>query len=132
MLFGGKRGRAVFHAREVDHPDVFMRIADAVNIEKSRRDQRARTGLGRRWTLAHEFDLEPALFARLAQRGLLRILVKLDVAPDRKPFVQLLVMDHEHLRVMHDENRNREIDEFVKVWHCGREKIIQTAVSQRS
>ena len=66
MLLAGERGVTGLHPREVDHSDVFVRFADAVDVEESRADQRARPRTGRRRTLADQLDGEAAFLERLA------------------------------------------------------------------
>ena len=66
VFLGGERGGPPLHSREVDHSDVFVRVADAVDVEESRADQRARPWTGRRGTLADQIDGEAAFLERLA------------------------------------------------------------------
>jgi hypothetical protein len=70
-----------------------------------------------RGTLSHQFHVQAAFFLRFPKRRLLRILVQLDVPPDRKPAVELLVVDEEDPGVTHDEDGDGKIDEFMEMGH---------------
>ena len=97
MFLGGECELAVLGPRPVNHADVLVRVVDAMDVEKARRDERARAGLGRGRTFAEQFHVEAAFFLRLAQRGLLRVFVQFDVPAERQPFVQLAMMDQQNL-----------------------------------
>ena len=94
-----------------------MRAADAVDVEKSRRDERAGAGRSRGWPLAEQFHIETAFFLCLAQRGPLRVFVQLDVPAERQPFVQLAMVDDENPAVVDDKDGDGEINFFVDVGH---------------
>ena len=94
MLGGGEfYCGGIFWARPVDHADVLVRVADPVDVEKARCDERARAGRGRGRTFAEQFHIEAALFLRFAERGLLRVFIQFNVAAERQPFVQLAMVD---------------------------------------
>src|ERR1019366_1618546 len=76
-------------------------------------------GRGRWRTFAEQLHVEAAFFLRLAQRGLLRILVQLDVSAERQPFVQLAMVDEQYLVVVNDKDGDGEINFFVDVGHTG-------------
>jgi molybdate transport system substrate-binding protein len=120
MFFSGERKRPIFRARPINQPDVFVRVVDPVNVQKSWSNQSARAWFRRWWAFTQKFDVEPAFFARFAQRGLFGILVQLNMAANRQPFVELAVMHEEHSPVFDDENGDREIDLFVNMRHARR------------
>ena len=82
----------MLRSRPVNHPDVLMRLVDPVDVEKTRRDECPRAGLGRGRTLAEQLDVEAALFFGLAQRRLFRVFIQFYVATDRQPLVQLAMI----------------------------------------
>ncbi len=92
-----------------------------MDVEKARRNERAGAGRGRGRTFAEQFHVQPALFLRLAQRGLLRVFVQLDVSAERQPFVELAMVDEQNLAVVNDEDRDGEINFFVDVRHVVKE-----------
>src|SRR5260221_6229549 len=73
MLDGSKLGgggvAATLWPRPINQADVFVRVVDAMDVEKTRRDERARAGRSRGRTFAEQFHVESALFLRLAQRS---------------------------------------------------------------
>src|ERR1035441_7535618 len=117
MFLGGKRDFSIFGPRPVNHADVLMRFVDSVDVEKTRRDERARAGRSRGRTLAEQFHVEAAFFLRLAQRGLLRVFVQFDVPAERQPLVELAMVDEQNLAVVNDEDRDGKINFFVDVGH---------------
>src|SRR5258706_1376645 len=121
MLDGSKLGgggvAATLWPRPINQADVFVRVVDAMDVEKARRDERARAGRRRGRTFAEQFHVESAFFLRLAQRGLLRVLVQLDVAAQRQPFVELAMVDEQDVSVVTDKDRDGEINFFVDVRH---------------
>ena len=68
--------------RKIDHTDMFMRSADPVDIKKPGREQRASSWFRRGRSFAEQFNVKPTFFARFAQRGLLRILIKLNMTAE--------------------------------------------------
>ena len=68
-----------------------------MNIQKARRDQRARSIAGRWRPLADQFHRQAALFESFTKSGGLRILVQFDVPAQRQPAIELAMMDQEHL-----------------------------------
>ena len=94
---------------------MFVRFVDAMDVEKARSDERARARRSRGWTLAEQLHFESAFFLRLAQRGLFRVLVQLDVPAERQPLVELAMMDEQDFSVVNDKNRDGEINFFVDV-----------------
>ena len=117
MLDGRQGNPAVPWASPVNHPDVLVCVGDAVDVEETRRNQRARARLRCGRPLADQFHIEAALLLRFTQCRDFRIFVELDVPAEWQPFVEFAMMDQQYLAVMHDENRDREIDLFVKVGH---------------
>ncbi len=117
MLGSGKGERTVAGAGPVDHADVLVRVADAMDVEKARGDQGAGAGFGRGRPIANEFDVETAFLFGLAQGGGFRVFVELDVAAEGKPFVELAMMDEEDAILMDDKNRDGEINLIVYVSH---------------
>jgi hypothetical protein len=75
-LHGGGRSA---RPRKIDHADMLMRSADAVDIKKPRREQRAGSRFRRGRSFAEQFNVKPTFFAHFAQRGLLRIFIKLNM-----------------------------------------------------
>src|ERR1035437_67885 len=117
MLLSGKRKFAILRLRPINQADVFVRVRDAMDVEKARRDERACSGFGRGWTFAEQFDVEAAFLFRSAPRRLLRIFVQFDVPAERQPLVELAVMNQQNLSVLNDKNRDGEINFFVNVSH---------------
>src|SRR5438045_4111052 len=73
MLRAGQRQRAVFWPRPINHPNVLVSFRDAMNVQKTGSDQRARPGFSSRRTLSEQFHLEAALLPGFAQGRLLRV-----------------------------------------------------------
>ena len=121
MLVVGKGQRAILWPSPIDHAYVFVRVGDVMNVEKPRRNQGARAGGSGGRPFADEIDLEAALFFCFAQRRLLGILIQLDVAAERKPFIELAMMNQQDLPILNYENGDREIDLFMDVGHGARE-----------
>src|SRR5260221_7355154 len=49
VMLGGSEGeRSIFRPRPVDHADVFVRVANAMDVQKTRRNEGARARPGRR------------------------------------------------------------------------------------
>jgi len=109
-----------FWPRPVNHADVLVRFADAVDVEESRRDEGTGAGRSGGRTLAEQFHVEAAFFLRLAESSLLRVFIQFNVPAQRQPFVQLAVVDEQNLFVVDDEDGNREINSFVNVGHVGK------------
>jgi hypothetical protein len=99
---------------------MLVRVANAVNVQKPRRNQSARAGFRGRWPFTKKFDLEAALLASFAQGGLFGVFIQLDMPANREPFVQLSMMHEEHTALFDNENRDREIDLFMNMRHAGR------------
>ena len=55
MFLGGQRHIAAARAGEIDHPDVLVRVRDAMDVEEPRRNQSAHTRLTGRRTFAEQF-----------------------------------------------------------------------------
>ena len=106
-----------FGTRPVNHADVLVRLVNAMDVEKARRDERAGAGRSRGRTFAEQFHVEAAFFLRLAQRGLLRVLVQFDVPAQRQPLAELAMVDEQNLAIVNDKNRNGKINFFVDVGH---------------
>ena len=70
-------------------------------------------------TLPQQLALQPAFLAGLAQRRLLRIFIQLDVPAQRQPLVQRAMMDEQHPAVVHDKDRDREVNFLVDMCHSG-------------
>ena len=96
---------------------MLVRVADAVDVEKARRDEGACAGRSRGRTLAEQFHVEAAFFLCLAERSLLRVFVQLNMPAERQPFVQLAMMDEQNFAVVNDKNGDGEINFFVDVGH---------------
>src|SRR5436305_1356745 len=94
-----------------------MGVGDAMNIQKPRGDQRTRARPGCGWALAEQRDIETALLLRLAQRGLLRIFIELDVPAQRQPGVQLAMVNQQNLSAVNDKDGDRKINFLVNVSH---------------
>ena len=55
MLLGGESERTTFRPREVNHADVLMRVCNAMDIEKARREESTRAGFGSWGPLTEQF-----------------------------------------------------------------------------
>ena len=118
VFFGGARDvGGVFWACPVNHSDVLVCVGDAVNIQKPRGDQCACAGAGGWWTFAKQRDVHTALFPGFAQCRLFRVLIQFDVAAQRQPCIQFAMVDQQDLRVVDDEDGDREINFLVNVRH---------------
>src|ERR1043166_2535442 len=115
MFYGCERQRAGLRTREINHSDVLVHVVDTVDVEKTRRDQRACARFSRGWSLAEQLDFKAALLARFAKRSLLRFLIQFDMPAERQPFIEFAMMHQQHLALMNDKNRNREINGVVDV-----------------
>lgn len=60
---------------------------------------------------------QPALFADFPVKRLLRILVELNVAADRQPFIVGLMVNQEHLAAMDNADGNNKIKKIMNVRH---------------
>src|SRR6185437_8401526 len=119
MLPGGAlHGRGILRPRPINHADVLMRAGNAMNIQKPGRNQRARSRTGSGRALAEQNNIQTAFFLRLAQGSLFRVFIQLDMAAERQPGVQLAMMDEQDLRLVNDEDSDREINFFVDVRHA--------------
>ena len=113
----GVDATATLGPRPVNHPNVLVRIGDAMDVEESRRNQRTGAGAGGGWTFTEQFHVEAAFFLRLAQRRLLRVFIQFDVPAQWQPPVQFPMMNQQHLAIMHNKNGDGEINFFVNVGH---------------
>jgi hypothetical protein len=118
-MFSRREGKiAIPRPRPVDHADVFVGIGDAVDIKEPGRNK-SPGAMARRWgTFSQQFHFEAAFLLGFAHGGLFRIFVQLDVAAERKPLVELAVVDEENLRVMHNEDGDGKINFFVDMSHA--------------
>jgi hypothetical protein len=105
--------RCVARPGKVDHADMFMRGADAMDIEKPGRQQRAGSWFRRGRPFTEQFDIQPAFFTGFAQRRLFWIFVQLDMSAERQPLVQGSMMDEQDFGLLDNEDRNSEIDLIV-------------------
>ena len=117
MLLRGERDVATLGSRPINQADVFVRLRDAMNVEKPRGDECACARLRGGRTLAQQLDFQPAFLARLAQRRLLRVFVQFNVPAQRQPFVQLAVVNQQNLTVVDDKDGDGEINLLVNVSH---------------
>src|SRR5262249_22996127 len=96
---------------------VLMRRADAMDVQKSRCQQRARSRLGGGRSCAEEFHVQPAFFTDFAQGSLLRIFVQLDMPAQREPLVERPMVDEQYLCLLDNKDRDSEIDLVVNMRH---------------
>lgn len=122
MLFCSERKPATSWTCPIDHADMFMRLVDPMNVEKSWGDEGARSGTRGRRPVAQQFNLEAALLARFTQRRLLGILIQFDVAPEGKPLAEFSMVHQEDLCIIDNEDCDSEIDLLVNVRHEGSAK----------
>src|SRR5437867_11683723 len=118
MMFIGREGqRPILRARPINHADMLMRLADAVDVQEPWSNQGARAGASCGWSFAEQFHLEPTLLSRFAQGGLLRILIQFNVPAQRQPLVQLAMMNQQDFALVDDKDRCGEINLFMNVSH---------------
>ena len=118
MLESRKSDTSVLWSGPVNHADVLVRVGDAMNVQKARREKRAGARLGRRRTLAEQLDFQSTLLSRLTQGSLFRVLIQFNVPAERQPLVQLAMVNQQNLAVVNDENRHSEINLFMNVRHA--------------
>src|SRR5436309_8182019 len=120
LAFGQRQLSAILFTRPrpINHSDVLVRFVDAVDVQKSRRDQGPCAQPGRGRPLPQQLDFEAALFPRFPQGGLLRVFVQLDVAAQRQPLVQRSMVDEQYAALMNHKNGYSEIDLLVNVRHA--------------
>jgi len=117
MFRGGELDVAALGPRPVDHADVLVRVVDAMDVEKPRGDERAGAGRRRGRTFTEKFHVETAFLLGLAQGGLFRVLVQLDVPAEGQPLIELAMMDEQDFVFVNDKDGDGEIDFFVDVGH---------------
>src|SRR5258707_3850446 len=117
MLAGSKRERPIPGSRPINHSDVLMRVRNTMDVQKTRSNQCARPGSCRGRPLAKQFDIKAAFLLCLAQSCLLRVFVEFHMASEWQPFVQLAMMNHQHLAIVDNKNRHCEIYFLVNVSH---------------
>src|SRR5690349_16880417 len=107
-----------------------MGIADAMNVQKSWRNQRASAGAGCWRSFTQQLDFQAAFFPGLTQSRLLRIFIQLNVPAQRQPLIQLPMVNEQDLAGMHHEDRHRKIyflmdmSHSLPVWQCRRQSPI--------
>ena len=87
----------------------------AMDVEKSRRNQRACAVAGRRRTFAKQLDFQPAFLLRFAQRGDFRVFIQFNVSAEWQPFVELAMMNQQNLAAVNNKNCDSEINFLVNV-----------------
>jgi len=117
MLSWRKSGLPRFWAREINHANVFVRFTYAMNVQEARANERARARTRSGRTLANQLNIKAALFFGFAQRGLLWVLIKFNVAAKWKPSIQLLVMNDQNFSSVHNKDGDGEIYFLVNVCH---------------
>ena len=119
MFYGSElqSSGGITRPRKIDHADMLMRGADAVDIEKPGREQRTRSRFRRGRPCTEQFNVKPTFFTCFAQRSLFRIFVKLDVPAERQPLAQGPMMDEQDFRLLDHKDRDGEIDLVVNMWH---------------
>lgn len=90
-----------------------------MDVQKARRDQCARTGLGGGRALTEQFHIQAAFLFCFAQRGDLGIFIQFDMTTKRQPFVELAMMDQKDPAIVHDKNRHGKINLLMDVRHTG-------------
>ena len=126
MLRGRKRGLprlSYFGPREINHSNVLVRFANAVNIQKARANQRARTRTSCGRPLANQLNIKATLFFGFTQSRLLWVLIKFNVAAQWKPSIQFLVVNDQNFSSMHHKYGDGEIYLLVNVGHAKRETM---------
>jgi hypothetical protein len=117
MLGWRKSGLPRFWAREINHANVFVRFTYAMNIQEARANERARAGTCCWRTLANQLNIKAALLFSFTQRGLLWVLIKFNVAAQRKPSIQFLVVNDQNFSSVHHKDGDGEIYFLVNVGH---------------
>ena len=87
MLGWCKSGLPRFWACEINHANMFVRFTYAMNIQEARANERARAGTCCWRALANQLNIKAALLFGFTQRGLLWVLIKFNVAAQRKPSI---------------------------------------------
>src|ERR1043166_2548886 len=96
---------------------MLVRLADAMNIQKPGRYQRACPFLGGGRAITEEFHFKSTFLSCLAQGGRFRIFVEFNVPADGKPFGELPVMHQQDSLLLNDEDGDSEINFFVYMGH---------------
>src|SRR5437867_2027616 len=116
MMFIGREGqRPILRARPINHADMLMRLADAVDVQEPWSNQGARAGARGGRSFAEQFHVESALLSRFAQGGLLRILIQFNVPAQRQPLVQLAMVNQQNFALVNDKDRHGEVYLFMNV-----------------
>src|SRR5688500_13509328 len=102
---------------KIAHANMLVRGADAVDIKKPGREQRARSRFCRGGPCAEQFNVKPTFFTHFAQRRLLRIFVKLDMPAERQPLAQGPMMDEQDFCLLDYKDCHSEIDLVVNMRH---------------
>jgi hypothetical protein len=118
MLGRRESQRALFGPRPINHADMFVGIGDAMDVQKTRSDQRARSRRSGWRSFADEFHFEAAFFPRFAESGLFGIFIEFDMPAERKPFVELTMVDQQDFAVANDKDCDCEINFFVNMRHA--------------
>src|SRR5262249_50119504 len=117
MLFNGQDKRTALRSREVNHSNVFVRVGNAMNVEKAGRNESTRAWLTDRRSVADEVHVQTAFFFGFAQGRGLRFFVEFNMSAEWQPFAKLPVMNQQHFRAVNDKNGDGEIDCVMNVGH---------------
>jgi hypothetical protein len=117
MLLAGKLHGTLPGPCPIHHADVFVSVGDAMDVQKTRRNQCARARLGGGRAFAQKFHVQAAFLPGFAERGNFRVFIKLDVPAKGQPFVESAMMDEQDFTVADDEDHDGEINFFVDVRH---------------
>jgi len=119
----GRQQGATTNPREVDQVDMLVPRADILeqnavwlwqNMDRTKPPP-----------LIQQLDVEPGLLAHLANRGLIRQLVWVDVPARRKPLAELTVQEQQRPAMVDDERRGGEVArdrhsaDWVRLFHRG-------------
>ena len=115
MFLDRQRGRPASRPRPIDHPDVLVGGADAMDVEKARVDQRPGAGSvvgGRSPSSSTSRPLSSLVSRNAACSG---VFVQFDVPAERQPLVEFTMVDQQHLPVLDHEDGDGEINFVVNV-----------------
>src|ERR1019366_4184841 len=110
MLGSGECKRTVLWARTIDHADVLVRGADAMDVQETRGDQSAGAWLRGGRAFPEQFHFQAAFLFRLTEWGGFRVFLPPHFPAERQPLVQVAVVNDQYLALVNDKDGDGEVN----------------------